>query len=774
MGTPLPPRPVVPSLAATGLLLAVSLCPLAAQPPEVRFVDIGLEAGFQDRLSHGRALVAADWNGDGWVDFFVGNPGNEATPDESFIFLNDGPDGGGGFHWTKTQVLHIGEIAFGGSAIDYDNDGDVDLFVSVGGQEGIGLDYLYRNDAGYLTDVSEESGIRGPRLPNGAWVPTASSSGTWADYDNDGDLDLFVASRIVKESLDLPAGLGWRDSLFRNDGDGSFTDVTEGSVPGLPLSSRVAAWGDFDNDGWMDLFVPSDQPTQFRLYRNMQNGRFALDPLSEDEVDFGDRAFWTATVDDFNQDGLLDVISFGRRDGSGGSHRSHALLINGGHWRFTNEAMSSGLATPGGFVPATMGTQVGDFDNDGYPDVFTGNGGPLFGEADTLYWNRYTPETGLVFADASPLLDYPAPDDPACEELAGRPGVGAPTWVDDANMLAGEWGDGRSTDSLSRVAGDAETGVSDCTPEYPYRGHGAVFVDFDKDGDLDLAAVKGGTAILAPIVASTEPNRLFVNEGGNANNWLFVDLVGTVSSRDAYGARIEVIASRAGADRKHVYQQVQGRTGFSATGPDEIHFGLLDRDTVDEVRIWWPSGIETVLRGVAVNSRITATEDVLFSDDFNGGAAPDWTPISGDWRVVGEQYVQRGSPQGLVRLELPDLDDFAVAGKVTYLGGEGSFGLLGRVSADGSTYYGAMIEDGVAQLYKSVAGFQTPLGAPLHLPAVTSGGAFIVSLEMTGSTIRMKVDRRLVTQGQDDEIASGSVALATSGTAASFDNIAVY
>ena len=758
------------SVVVLGIAGVLGSAPIVAQPAGVSFTDIGLEAGFQDRLSHGRALVAADWNGDGWIDFFVGNPGDEATPDESFIYMNDGPDGGGDFSWSKTQVLHTAEIAFGGSAADYDNDGDPDLFVTVGGQEGIGLDFLWRNDGGFFTDVSELAGVRGPRMPNGMWIPTATSSGTWTDYDNDGDLDLFVASRRNNQSLNLPGDYGWRDSLFRNEGDGTFADVTEESMFGRPVSSMTAAWGDFDNDGWMDLYVPHDRPDGFRFFRNMQNGKFMIDPITEEQVDFGDRATWASSVDDFNQDGLLDVISFGRRDVSGQSDRSHALLINQGNWQFANEAESSGIAVPGGHVPATMGTQVGDFDNDGYPDIFCGNGGPTFGEIDTLYWNRYTPETGLIFEDVSSLLDFPALDDPACEEIVGRRSLGLPTWVDDANMLSGSPEDGRSVDSLTLE----EPMISDCTPEYPYRGHGAIFVDFDKDGDIDLPMVKGGTAIIVPILASTEPNRFFVNEGGNSKNWLFIDLVGSVSSNDAYGARIEVVASRGGADPKHVYQQVQGRTGFSATGPEEIHFGLDDRDTIDEIRIWWPSGIETVIDDASVNSRITVTEEVIFADDFADGDATGWLPLAGTWITADGQYGQQGDGPGMSIYDTAGLSDFTIAGKLTYVGGAGQVELLGRVSPDGLTYYGGAIRNGVAQLYKSVAGVVSPLGDPVPIQPMLVGTAYIMSLELNGSSITLKVDRQLVSEVTDTEIASGTVGLATVDTNGAFDNIAVY
>ncbi|MEO0971589.1 MAG: VCBS repeat-containing protein, partial [Pseudomonadota bacterium] len=241
--------------SVVSLLLAPGLA--SAQGSDPTLVDIALELGFQDRLTHGRGQVAADFDGDGWTDFYINNTSRaDLGNDESFILFNRGPDGLGGFRFERGQTLVQGIATFGNAAADYDNDGDPDIFLAVGGQEAIGLDYLFENDGnGNFTDVSEAAGIRGPRDAGGDWVPTASLSGHWADYDRDGDSDLFVFSKVVRDSLiELPDGLGWRDSLFRNNGDGTFTDVSvEAGIVG-GISTKTGAWGDYDNDGWIDIF----------------------------------------------------------------------------------------------------------------------------------------------------------------------------------------------------------------------------------------------------------------------------------------------------------------------------------------------------------------------------------------------------------------------------------------------------------------------------------------------------------------------------------------
>src|SRR5262245_41731739 len=164
----------------TGLLVGIGPAAgvaLAEKGVDVSFKDIALDVGFQDRLSHGRALVIADFDNDGLTDFYLGNPGDPlVADDDSFIYWNEGQDNKGQYHFRKGAVLIKGDIAFTASAADYDNDGDEDLFVGIGGQEGIGLDHLFRNSGGVFTDVSDRAGIRGPKDRDGVSVPTATSS----------------------------------------------------------------------------------------------------------------------------------------------------------------------------------------------------------------------------------------------------------------------------------------------------------------------------------------------------------------------------------------------------------------------------------------------------------------------------------------------------------------------------------------------------------------------------------------------------------------------
>ena len=759
-------RPLTATLPAVLGTAVLSLTPLWTRA-DVVFTDVGLEAGFQDRLAHGRALVADDFNDDGWVDFFVGNPGDTDFPDESLILWSNGPDGNGDVTFTRGQVLLTGKIAFGATPVDYDGDGDTDLFIGIGGQEGIGFDRLFRNDDGTFVDVTMEARVGGAVAPNGLPIPGATSSGTFADYDNDGDLDLYVSVRWHPDTLDLPNDGGLRNSLFRYNGDGTYTDVTMSARLGNVESSMTASWGDYDNDGWMDIFVPHARPVGFELYRNNRNGTFTDVDIPEDEVQYGNKAFWASAAGDFNQDGLLDVIGYGRKGPA--SFDSHALLINQGEWQFVNENQSSGLTVAGVRAPATMGTAIGDYDNNGYPDIYTGDGAPIRGEWDTLFKNVFD-GSRLLFEDVSELIDYPALPDPDCfAPTPPQPVRTEAAYVDSVDMLPGS-----PDDSRSIPLGYLESGDDPCLPNYPYRGHGTVFVDYDKDGDLDLAAVKGGTALVAPEIISTEPNRLFRNDGGNEQNWLFVDLDGRASNIDGIGARIAVTSSLGGADQRTIYNEPRAGYNFSAGGPlHEIHFGLGDHDTIERIEVRWPSGVVSELTDVLPNQRLTIDEGILDVSQFEGGA-DGWQPISGEWRAEQGVYGERGLSAGAVSVNTRfSGSDYSVVARVTTLAGARA-GIAARMDATGRDFYAAVLNGSVGQIFKASNGELTPLGDSFPIDPLLPRRSYIVRLTVEGSTISMAVNGFVGAIVEDSSVTEGSPALMAVNTAVYFDNVAVY
>ena len=742
----------------------------AAGSVQLTFTDIALEAGFQDRLSHGRAISAADWNGDGLTDLYLGNPGYpQYLDDQSFLLLNNGLTGG--FTLGKGQVLIQGEIAFTTTAFDFDNDGDPDMFIGIGGQENIGLDHLFRNDGGVFTDISEQAQIRGPKDSDGNWVETATSAGAVLDYDKDGCLDLFVASRKNGKSLNLPGGLGWRDSLFHNncDGTGTFTDVTVAAGLDDTGSSMTPAIGDFDNDGWLDIFVPHWDTTGglgFQFYRNNHDGTFQMISENSNLLDYGTQAGWASGVADFNNDGLLDVMVWGRGINSHNPD-SHALFINQGNWTFTNEAKSSGLVAKNVKVPLIMGNQIGDLDNDGYPDLIMANGSPQSGSRDNIWMNQYATFGKVQFQDTSRLIDYPAPLDPNCKSFGADFSLRD---LDPSLSISGmETTDDCGTSSAGTMSFLPNRDL--CDPPYPYRGHAILLWDFDGDGDLDLFMMKGGPAYMTNTV---EPNRLFRNDGGNANNWLFLNLTGTLSNRDAIGSHVEVVARHAGSAPRSIFMDQLGISNFESSGPHEIHFGLGQDDTIDKITITWPSGVQTVLTGVAINQLLTVSEDTLLSSAFLNGAAAGWTPLSGSWVAKDRAYIQSSTGDAISLNPNIAAADYTVVGKFTYNSGSGSVSLLGRSSADGRNNYGVQLQGSQARLFKTTNGARTYLGTPIPVSQMNPGMSYIVRLKMTGHVIQASVDGQSSLPVTDSSFTRGAIGLATSGLSATFANIAAY
>jgi hypothetical protein len=325
-------RPSAGRLFLLAALAAALLTTAPARAQSVSVVDAGLVTGFQDlfdrHLKRGRALVAADFDLDGRVDFYLGNPG-----DESFIVPNV-PSPLGSPFFLPVQVLVQRRITWGAASADYDNDGDYDLFIATGGNEGYGYDYLFKNlwiESGetQLTfqDVTAEAGGAGPVLSGQTtpW-PVSSANAVWGDYDLDGDVDLFVNVNITFRLV--PEELRGCNILWRNEGNGTFTDVTE--QVGLAAShrpTRNSTFVDIDNDGDLDLYE-----TNFRdinvLWKNelAETGRATFTDatlelsLPGEDLRSPLHTFASAAAD-LNNDGWQDLIAFFRFGEGGGNRR---------------------------------------------------------------------------------------------------------------------------------------------------------------------------------------------------------------------------------------------------------------------------------------------------------------------------------------------------------------------------------------------------------------------------------------------------------------------
>ncbi len=455
---------------------------------------------------------------------------------------------------------------------DYDGDGWEDLLLD--GR------MLWRNDQdGTFTDVTAAAGLGSIN----------SVGGVWADYDNDGDLDFYA---IVRSKTA-------RDALWRNDGDGTFTDATmqSGEIYDF-LPSEGAAWGDYDNDGFVDLYVANYETasvdseaelgigTPDVLYRNIGNGRFEnVTGFADVELDgqplCGRGVVWA----DYDDDGDLDIyVSNYRLD-------PNLLWENLGD-SFINVAASAraeGYASNndigGPRYGHTIGSDFGDYDNDGDMDLYASN----------LAHPRF-----IMFSDKSMLLQrgvgnayvdrFYGSGIAYCETSSD------PSWADYDNdgdldlyftAVYEECGSRlfRNTgrDRFEDATGESRTSVDN--------GWGTGWCDYDHDGDLDLA-VGSGTAF-----------RLLEN-GGNENHWLEVELEGTLANSLAIGARVRVVT-----DTASMVRDVKGGRGTTSQDMLACHFGLGDNTDDVEVAVRWPGDRSwTEIGPYSVDQRIHITQ----------------------------------------------------------------------------------------------------------------------------------------------------------------------
>ncbi len=581
-------------LALSAVALLTATAPARAQG-DLAVSDIGLTSGFQGYLLghflRGRATVFADFNLDGRPDVYLGNPG-----DESLVLVNaPGPNGR---LFKLAQVLVTDDFTWGAAAADYDNDGDYDLFIPCGGNEGDSFNYLFKNmfiEEGRLrfVDVTEAAGVKGV-VPDGGTDPARAhyANAVWGDYDRDGDVDLFVnvndserqqpgapgihgpTSPGVKPSdLDcgLPPGqeeagepLVDRNVLWRNNGDGTFTDVTV--EVGLDATrfrpTRHSTFFDADNDGDLDLYENNHFDLNV-LWRNLlvesgsatfEDATAAFSPPGEDlQYPFGSFVSCSA---DFNQDGWEDLIVFKRGPGITGPYpEGHALFLNQGGTGFVNVAEAAALNNPFEPQDGVMGSMIGDVNADGLPDVYVGNGSPTTGQYDQLFLSDGELGAAPHFINRSDLIDFEAPK---------RNGI--------------------------------------TYPPYPYRTHGTGFVDVDGDGTLEIAVNNGGPVAEPDIVR--EPNRLFKLTFSDPAGWLAVRPVGdgAAVSRDAIGTRFALTVSMGGGTPWTLYRTLFAGSCFSAQNGFDVHFYVGDADTVHELRVSWPDGeVDTVTEGLAIN-----------------------------------------------------------------------------------------------------------------------------------------------------------------------------
>lgn len=468
-----------------------------------------------------------------------------AEPAGPFIRMTDGD--------LATTRRDLSAPAWG----DYDNDGDVDLYVA----GFLGQDVLFKNN-GDGTFTRQTAAMAGPIVGSGQ-----ISLGLWADFDNDGHLDMFRLSALGVERL------------FRSRGNGTFEGFTTSALSNDIVSSFGAAWGDFDGDGFVDLAVTVGDidggtyaPSQV-LLRNESGGAFARVSGSAFGSIVTERGGGSACAwGDYDNDGDLDLFVGNNRTGANRAF----LFRNDGRSGFTR-ITEGPVANDRGF-PFTA--DWGDFDNDGDLDLFVGNARGL---RNLLYRNLGDGQFARI--DQGPVVE----DDNA---------TGSAAWADYDNdgfldlFAANDPGDevlyrGNGDGTFTRIAAFAGDNSS---------GNGTAWGDYDNDGFMDLFVANGGGVRLSYLYRNA----------GNANHWLKLKLIGTASNRSAIGAKVRVQARIRGRE----IWQLREVTGGHDVGQNDSrpNFGLGDATMADIVRIEWPSGMVQELRNVPASQIVDITE----------------------------------------------------------------------------------------------------------------------------------------------------------------------
>jgi hypothetical protein len=535
-------------------------------PFDVNLTDVAYEAGLRDVCVFGNNITKRwiiettgcgiaffDYDNDGWPDIFMVNgttlngfPKNQGPSNHLYHNNRNGTftdvTGKAGLQRTGWgQGVCVG---------DYDNDGWDDVFITYWGQNAL----YHNNGDGTFTDVTEKAGLsRSEALPR--W----NTGACFLDYDRDGHLDLFIANYVALDLKETPAlGAGkychWKgvpvmcgprglppshNLLYHNNGDGTFTEVTAQSgilkTPGH--YAFTALTGDFDNDGWPDIYVACDS-TPSILYHNNHNGTFTDIGIAAGCGLNGDgnvQAGMGATAGDYNCDGWLDIFKTNFSDDTS------SLYLNDGHGSFTDATYDAGI----GLNTQWLGWGCGfvDLDNDGWADLLLANG-HVYPEVEKASINEPFKEPKVVYRNLR---------NGRFEDVSKRAGPGV---------------------GLLRSA------------------RGVAIGDFDNDGSIDVV-----------INNMNDPPTLLRNGNLTKNHWLKVKVLGVKSNRSGIGARVRVVAG--------LHSQIdEVRSGGSYISQNELrlHFGLGPVDKADLVEVKWPSGMLDRIKSVKANQTILVQE----------------------------------------------------------------------------------------------------------------------------------------------------------------------
>lgn len=522
-----------------------------------QLVDVTVETGIQFKHVHGGSgeryyvetmgsgCAFLDYDNDGDLDIYLINgaplPGFTAESRPANVLYENK---GNGTFTDATKQAGVGDTHYGiGCAMaDYDNDGLVDIYLT-----NFGPNVLYRNNGnGTFSDVTSIA-----RVGDDQW----SASAAFFDYDNDGDLDLYVVN-YVNFTLDnhIECGQGSRriraychpdvydgisDILYENNGDGTFLDATKRAGLLNPSGKGLGVvCGDYDNDGDADIYVANDKTPNF-LYRNNGDGTFT-DVALLSGVGFNEDGFSEAGMGvdfgDYDHNGFLDIFV------TNFSNETNTVYRNENNGLFTDATYLSGLGISS-LLFLGFGTNFFDFDLDGDLDIYVTNGHVLD--------NVELFKDNITYAERDQLFEND--------------------------------GQGFFTDVSAKLGRDFQIARV---------GRGAAFGDYDNDGDLDVL-----------ISNNNQAAKLFRNDGGNRNNWLKIKTIGTKSNRDGIGTRIKVVAGSLVQ-----IEEVRSADSYLSASDLRVTFGLAKRDKVDLLEVRWPSGLTESYHNLSVNQLLVLKE----------------------------------------------------------------------------------------------------------------------------------------------------------------------
>jgi hypothetical protein len=507
----------------------------------------------------------------------------------------------------KTNNSMLGRKFFpqpmcGGVAIfDFDNDGKPDIFFTNGAQ----IPELKKTDPSYYNcllhqradgtfeDVTAKAGLTGAHLDYNFGVAAG-------DYDNDGYEDLFLCGAR-------------KNTLYHNNGDGTFTDVTAASGIGDKPENTLsvaAAWFDYDNDGLLDLIVSDytfwSPQTDFRcsmdskdyycdprrypsvpprLYHNLGHGKFE-DVTEKSGLAATPGKGMGIAVADFNDDGLMDVFIANDTE-------PNSLFINQGKGKFEEKGLELGVAyNESAHSGSSMGCDAKDFDNDGKVDIFYNN---LMGQVWQLLRNR-----GELFVFYSYPSKIQALSTPFSGWSNGFIDYNNDGWkdiyssngdVDNVNEKSPQHDTlFENTNGKTFIDVSEEMGKDFLRKGYQ---RGSAFGDLNNDGSMDIV-----------VTSLNDSPRILMNTGGTGNHWLILSLTGHKSARDAIGAKVKLTT----ASGRVLYNHVAVSVGFMSSSDKRVHFGLGGETKIKSIEIRWPSGIQQTLKDVAADQFLKVDE----------------------------------------------------------------------------------------------------------------------------------------------------------------------